>query len=439
MRKIHALYLSSAIALGLSGTLAHASMMEDAVKLRGAGKSRDALTLTHNKPFDQALWSQLSGFSGGDPVTAESTKEKVVLVVTWASWLRTSHPAMRAAQEALNTYKDRGLVVLGVHHPTQHETAADHAKTLGVSFPIAVDKDGKFRSALQANQDPNIYVIDRAGNMRYAQIEVGSIDAAVKTLVEESVQDAKDLPTRLADSAKAAERERWKTRDLSIDPSRGGPEVEFADPDEELYKKASWPWLFGKVEKDKILEKIKNDPPKITNWPEDDWFPSPPKARGKLKVVYFMDPQDAPMLNIIPVMNRVANKYQRDVVVVGSLFKQGVGGIGTDTQGAEDQDKVKQRNKEYLSKIVAGRSLNHPLNPTLLQAENMEFSAGSLLPRIQRSNTEFGIAIIMSTDNRIRWMGDPATNDLGVAIERIAEADPGVQARRKAEAKAAKK
>jgi peroxiredoxin len=437
MRRVLAVSLCSILAVGLAAAASARPGPDDTIRLRGGGKTRDTLNAMHLKPFDQGLWGSLSDFSGGDPVSAEATQGKVVLVVTWASWLRTSHPAMRAAQEAFAKFKDQGLVVVGVHHPTQSETAPESAKSLGATFPVAADKNGKFRSALNAEQDPNIYFIDRAGNIRFAQAEVGSLMDAAALLIAETPETAKDLPTRLAADAKAAERDRWKTRDLSNDVLNTGPEVQFTEPDEEAYTKAKWPYLFGKIERDKILERIKNDAPKIANWPDEDWVPAAPAGKGKIKVVYLFDPQDPPMLNIIPLMNRVADKYKKDAVIVGTMFKSGAGGIGQQNSGGgDDEAKIKERNKEYLSKLIVGRTINHPLNPTMLKADNLELSDGSLLPRISRSNAEFGIAVILSTDMRIRWMGDPATSDLGVAIEKIADADPGVQARRKAEAKA---
>ncbi|HMN40171.1 MAG TPA: TlpA disulfide reductase family protein [Phycisphaerales bacterium] len=440
MNRVAVLGVCACVAAGMLGAVrAVAAADEPALRFRGAGSTRAALDAMQLKPFDQSLWSNLTNWRGTEPKGEEMTG-KVVLIVTWANWYKVSHAAMKTAQSLGEQYAGRGLVVVGVHNPVKPEGAAEKAAELGITFPIAEDKSGKFRAGVKADQDPNVYLIDRAGNLRYAQVSTSSMPEAVAHLVAETVEEAIDYPKGLERRRLAQDAAKWRTRDAGgIRPGFEAPTVSFVEPDEEAYARTKWPYMVGKIETDTILEKIKNDPPKIQNWPEEDWVPRAPNKSGKILVVYFVDPKEVEMLNVIPAMNRLHDKYHRDAVVVCSLFKFGAGGLGNagnnnNNSGTEGEDKVKTRNKDLIPSIVRTRNPNHYINPSVLQAENFDVNNGNLNFLWSGSREEFGIAILMSTDMKMRWFGNSHDPLLTVALDKLIAADPGVQARRKAEA-----
>src|ERR687893_729107 len=99
-----------------------------------------------------AVEGRLPGFDGAtgwlnsEPLTPAGLRGRVVLVQFWTytciNWLRTM-PYVRAWAEK---YRDRGLVVIGVHSPEfEFEKNLDNVrrmtKELGVDFPVAVDSD----------------------------------------------------------------------------------------------------------------------------------------------------------------------------------------------------------------------------------------------------------------------------------------------------------
>ena len=393
------------------------------IRFRGVGATRAALDAMQLKPFDQALWAELSDWAG-EPVKADATEGKVVLIVTWAGWHRTSHPAVKAAEALYEKHKDQGLIVVGVHNPRGFENAATVAKELNVSFPYAADKDGKFRTGVRADLDPNIYLIDRSGNLRYAQIETASLDDAVSRLLAESAEQARDLPKVLADRNAAKERDKWKTS-ASSSTQVGMVDVAFNAPEEDAYKAVKWPFIVGKVEKDEVLEKIHNDPPKLAMPNEEEWIPGQPKRGGRIVVMYFIDPKDADTLRVIPVMNAIQDQYRRDVVVVGAVTAP-----KTETT---DDEKHRQRNRELLNEVLAGRSVNHWFTPKVMKADKLELGDESLKPRLSNQRDTFGFALTLSTDDKIRWLGTPYSEELRRSLDRIIALDPAVQARRKAE------
>jgi hypothetical protein len=440
-RAVLALCVCASVLAG-SAAIAAPSADDPQLGFRGAGATRAALDAMQLKPFDQSLWSNLSNFSGPE-FKKDELNGKVVLIVTWANFYRISWGAMRTAESLYEKYKDKGLVVIGVHNPVSPAGAAEKAKELGVTFTLAEDKDGKFRAGLKADQDPNVYIIDRAGQMRFAQVETSSMDDGVEYLVKETAEHAADYPKMLEKRRAAAEADRWKTRDSTRGLVVNEPNVTFPEPDEEAYKNARWPYKVGKAEKDAITDKTKYEPPTIKDWPEEDWVPSAPKHAGRLLVVYFMDPKEVEMLEVIPTMNRLYDKYHRDAVVCASLFKEGVGGIGNtgntnNSGGDSDADKLKQRNKELMSTLLKTHPINHFMNPTVLHAENFDANDENFQFLWSGKREEFGICCILSTDMKIRWFGNAHDPSLPIAIERIAAVDPAVLARRRAEAKAGK-
>src|SRR3989475_10958977 len=99
-------------------------------------------------PFDGELPSLggATAWLNSPPLSAADLRGKVVLIEFWTytciNWLRTL-PYVRAWAEK---YKDRGLVVIGVHSPEfAFEKNVDNvrraAKTLRVEYPIAIDSD----------------------------------------------------------------------------------------------------------------------------------------------------------------------------------------------------------------------------------------------------------------------------------------------------------
>jgi thiol-disulfide isomerase/thioredoxin len=113
-----------------------------------------------------------------EPLTPSSLKGKVIVVEFWTytciNWLRTM-PYVRAWAEK---YRDRGLVVIGVHTPEfEFEKNLDNvrrmAKELRVDFPVAVDSDYRIWRAFNNEYWPALYFVDAKGRIRHRQFGEG--------------------------------------------------------------------------------------------------------------------------------------------------------------------------------------------------------------------------------------------------------------------------
>lgn len=142
----------------------------------------------HGSPTDQiAGQSELTSIERANewlnspPLTASALRGKVILVDFWTytciNWLRTQ-PYLRAWAEK---YKDKGLVMIGVHTPEfRFEKNIDNVrrevKALRVDYPVAVDSEYVIWRAFNNNYWPALYFIDAQGRVRHYHFGEGSYD-----------------------------------------------------------------------------------------------------------------------------------------------------------------------------------------------------------------------------------------------------------------------
>jgi peroxiredoxin len=82
-------------------------------------------------------------------------------------------------------YKDKGLVVIGVHTKSAGDKMPDFVKAQGINYPVALDADGKTIAAFKVDSFPDYYLIDKKGNLRVADLQNGDLDRALKVLLAE--------------------------------------------------------------------------------------------------------------------------------------------------------------------------------------------------------------------------------------------------------------
>ena len=99
-----------------------------------------------------------------------------------------------SVREWYNTYKDRGLVVIGVHYPEfAYERDIDNLKDaiirLDVPYPVAVDNERLTWAAYNQRYWPTRYLIDKRGDIRYVHIGEGAYEETegyIQTLLAET-------------------------------------------------------------------------------------------------------------------------------------------------------------------------------------------------------------------------------------------------------------
>jgi thiol-disulfide isomerase/thioredoxin len=152
---------------------------------------------------DLAPLATADAWLNSPPLAAEELRGKVVLVQFWTysciNWLRTL-PHLRAWEKK---YKDKGLVVVGVHTP-EFEFEKDvsnirqAATDMMIGYPIAIDSDYSIWRAFNNRYWPALYFIDARGRIRHHQFGEGEYEQSermIQKLLAEAGQ--KDIGSSL--------------------------------------------------------------------------------------------------------------------------------------------------------------------------------------------------------------------------------------------------
>jgi thiol-disulfide isomerase/thioredoxin len=120
---------------------------------------------------DLPSFDDASAWLNSPPLTPSALRGKVVLVQFWTytciNWLRTL-PYVRAWA---SKYKDKGLVVIGVHAPEfgfekEMVNVRRAVKDMRIDYPVAVDSEHAIWRAFGNEYWPALYFIDARGKIR---------------------------------------------------------------------------------------------------------------------------------------------------------------------------------------------------------------------------------------------------------------------------------
>jgi thiol-disulfide isomerase/thioredoxin len=151
------------------------------------------------------------------PLTPGDLRGKVVLVDFWTysciNW-RREYPFVRAWA---SKYRDKGLVVVGVHTPEfSFEKDLGNVKRavqeIGVEYPVAVDTERRIWRAFENAYWPALYFIDSKGRVRHHQFGEGAYDTSERVIQQLLTEaGASGVPTDLvvADSPGAEAQPDW--------------------------------------------------------------------------------------------------------------------------------------------------------------------------------------------------------------------------------------
>jgi thiol-disulfide isomerase/thioredoxin len=174
-----------------------------------AGASSDSDTRAGSSLIAAKDAMQAPAFAEGtwinsDPLTLESLRGRVVVVDFWTFACfncRNTLPALKHLQDA---YAARGLSIVGVHTPElerEHvvENVRREVASLGIAYAILTDNDYATWNAYRVEAWPTVFILDRAGRVRYQHVGEGDYDVqerAVKTLLAEDYKgETEKTPT----------------------------------------------------------------------------------------------------------------------------------------------------------------------------------------------------------------------------------------------------
>ena len=144
-----------------------ATNVMDTVQLQNFGPAPEFTGITH--------------WINSNPLTMASLKGKVVLVDFWTYSCINCIRTLPYVTKWYDTYKDQGLVVIGVHTPefpfeqvtSNVQTAADR---FGIHYPVAQDNNYGTWNAYKNEYWPAEYLIDKNGVIQYEHFGEGEYD-----------------------------------------------------------------------------------------------------------------------------------------------------------------------------------------------------------------------------------------------------------------------
>jgi thiol-disulfide isomerase/thioredoxin len=117
----------------------------------------------------------------GQPFDLSAARGKVVIVNFWATWCLPCRAEMPALDGFYRTFRDRGLVLIGISVDRWADRGKVAALMRQYSYPAAMINEALADDFPRPREIPITYVIDRAGVLR-AILRPGRIGVTSKTL-----------------------------------------------------------------------------------------------------------------------------------------------------------------------------------------------------------------------------------------------------------------
>jgi thiol-disulfide isomerase/thioredoxin len=180
---------------------------------------------------DLSALDRASVWLNSEPLTAAELHGRVVLVDIWTyscvNWLRTL-PYVSAWAER---YRDRGLVVVGVHCPEfgfEHslDNVRHATRQLGVEYPVVIDNDFAIWQSLANRYWPALYLTERDGRIRFHHFGEGNYEETERAIQELLGIDEDTVRVDAGGLAEAADWDSLRSGETYIGYGRGAGRVD---------------------------------------------------------------------------------------------------------------------------------------------------------------------------------------------------------------------
>ncbi len=123
---------------------------------------------------------------GGGTIRLAELKGQVVMLNFWATWCPPCRAEMPAMERLYREYASRGFAIVAIDYREGPDLVQPFVEELGLTFPIALDRDGKVTDAKYPTGGlPTTYILDRQGRVVARRIGFADWDsAAARALVE---------------------------------------------------------------------------------------------------------------------------------------------------------------------------------------------------------------------------------------------------------------
>ena len=131
----------------------------------------------------------INNWFNSKPLSLADLRGKVVLVDFWTYGCVNCVNTLPHVTELYAKYRDKGLVVVGVHTPEfPFERSASNVqaalKRHGITYPVAQDNDSKTWNAYRNQYWPAQYIIDQSGKIVFQHAGEGAYDQIDRTVAK---------------------------------------------------------------------------------------------------------------------------------------------------------------------------------------------------------------------------------------------------------------
>lgn len=118
-----------------------------------------------------ALFDGYKGGWAGDSISMADLRNKGVVLNFWASWCKPCEEEAAALESAWQTYKDKGIVFVGVDYLDQDPAARRYLDKFGISYPNGPDLASTISKRYAIRGVPETFFIDPKGQIVGCRIE----------------------------------------------------------------------------------------------------------------------------------------------------------------------------------------------------------------------------------------------------------------------------
>ncbi len=131
-----------------------------------------------------------------EPLTLKGLNGKVVLIEFWTFGCYNCRNTLPFVKTWHERYASKGLAIIGVHSPEldgeeKLENVRREVTELGIRYPVVTDNDYATWKAYKVNAWPTIFVLDKAGRIRWSHVGEGAYEETenlIKKLLAESAE-----------------------------------------------------------------------------------------------------------------------------------------------------------------------------------------------------------------------------------------------------------
>lgn len=338
---------------------------------REVSAQRTTLEEMETQPFDATALASLTDWTHPGTLDAHNTKGKIVVIAMISAGEPKSYMTISKLTRLQRDFGEDNIVTAAIHPDAGWDQIQEKIGAGRIAIPIARDEGAVFQTAMHTDDYPDIYVIDRAGNLRFADIDSRSLKNAVKQLASETPETA--MANAELQSQGLAPQSEVKTAS-SIDPSE--------------YENAPWPQHNGS----KLSAKNFQGQPLPVPMGNEEWVYGERSLEGKVLVLDFWATWCGPCIAAAPMLHDLQDSYE------GRLEVLGIGGA-----------EAKKDFVRYVMKKKGNYGQMFDEKQTLDNALQIKG-----IPHV----------LVLSTDGVIRWQGNPHNPEFKNAVALTIAADP---------------